>query len=82
MQSDCKHIIELDERLSDIEHRLEQVEASQLPTYTQKAAAAYLGMSRHTLRRHTEMGLINCVPGTTRYLAKDLQRYKIKRQKK
>ena len=82
MSSDCKHIIELEDRVAAIERRIEVVEASQQPTYTQKAAAAYLGMSRHTLRRHTAMGLIDCVPGTTLYLQRELQRYKLKRNKK
>lgn len=78
--NDCRKIVELETRIVELEKKYIQLEQQfdnliSAPL-TQKKAADYLHISRHTLRRHTEMGLLSAIPGTTKYRVSELERYK------
>lgn len=83
--SDCKKLGELESRLAAIEAQIKQIkqqmEDELNKPLSQSAAAHYLHISRNTLVKHTEMGLLSAIPGTTKYRVSELDRYKAKRQR-
>lgn len=80
--NDCKRIGELEQRLSAVEVDIKRIKESYEEVLTQSAAARYLLMSRNTLVKHTAMGLVNNIPGTTKYRISELNRYRAIRSRK
>lgn len=80
--NDCKRIGELESRLSDVEAQLKRIREKDEDVLTQIAAARYLLISRNTLVKHTKMGLVSNIPGTTKYRVSELDRYRAVRNRK
>lgn len=74
--TECHKISEMLDRLDVLEQRIEAIEEASSRVFNQTEAAKYLGISRPTLRAHTKYGLIAPLPGTTKFLKKELDRYK------
>ena len=83
--NECRKIAELESRIVELESKHRQIEQQfediiNKPL-SQSAAAKYLHISRNTLAKHTDMGLLSPIPGTTKYRASELDRYRAIRKR-
>jgi hypothetical protein len=79
---DCKKIGELESRLADVEAEVRRLREKNEEVLNQTKAAQYLYITRKTLVKHTRMGLVNNIPGTTKYRISELDRYRAIRMRK
>ncbi len=79
---ECWRIDEIETRLSAVEEKLNKIGVNEGEVMTQSAAAKYLLITRNTLVKHTAMGLVSNIPGTTKYRKSELDKYLAIRQRK
>ena len=83
--NECFKIGEIEDRVRNLENKMSAVEAQigdrANGALSRRAAAIYLGIDPKTLKSHTDMGLVNAIPGTTKYTKAELDRYRERRRR-
>ena len=83
MSENMKNFLELVSKESkEYQEKLNKIGVNEGEVMTQSAAAKYLLITRNTLVKHTAMGLVSNIPGTTKYRKSELDKYLAIRQRK